>query len=107
LAQLISDLDQRAGLTPYYGKKLPDPIQTVFNTDKLPRNFVKVGSALQNTALLQSLPLSFWEDTLGPDIAKEIAPTGTVDMTMLAQILPTLPADLKAALETQLAAYSK
>lgn len=107
LAQLISDLDQRAGLTPYYGKKLPDPIQTVFNTDKLPRNFMKVGSALQNTALLQSLPLSFWEDTLGPDIAKEIAPTGTVDMTMLAQILPTLPADLKAALETQLAAYSK
>jgi hypothetical protein len=57
--------------------------------------------------MLQTLPLSFWEDTLGPDIAKEIAPSGTVDMTLLSQLLPTLPADLKSALETQLAAYNK
>ena len=107
LASLISELDQRAGLTPFYGNKLPDPIRTVFNTDQLATDFLKVGSALQNKALLESLPLSFWEDTLGEDIAKEIAPNGEVDMATLEQILPTLPADLKSALESQLAAYNK
>lgn len=105
LAQLISDLDKKANLTPFYGKSLPDPIQTVFNTTKLARDYVKVGNVLQNKALLASLPLSFWQDTLGADVAAEIAPNGTVDPEILEQILPTLPEDLKNTLERQLAAY--
>jgi len=107
LAQAISDLDKKAGLTQFYGKQLPDPIQTVFNTTEDPQDYIKFGSALQNKALLAQLPLSFWEDTLGPDIAKEVAPEGQVDITALEQVLATLPADLKSALETQLAAYSQ
>lgn len=107
LARLLLDMDKKAGLTHFYGKQLPDPLQTVFNTEKPSKNYVKVGSALQNTALLNELPLSFWQDTLGPDIAQEIAPSGNVDVETLMQILPTLPADLRAALETQLAAYSQ
>lgn len=106
LARLVHDLDERAGLTGHYGRKLPTPIETVFNTDLQRKDFVKISSALMNKALLQSLPLSFWEDTLGADIAKEIAPEGEVNMETLEQILPTLPADLKTALETQLAAYN-
>jgi len=107
LAAAIHTLDKQAGLTQYYGKKLPTPIETVFNTDLRRKDFVKVSSALANKALLQQLPLSFWEDALGPDVAKEIAPDGTVNMEMLEQIIPTLPADMKTALETQLAAYNR
>lgn len=106
LARLVHDLDEKAGLTGYYGHKLPTPIETVFNTDLLRKDFVKISSALMNKAVLQNLPLSFWEDTLGSDIAKEIAPEGEVDIETLEQILPTLPADLKSALETQLTAYN-
>jgi hypothetical protein len=60
-----------------------------------------------NKELLAQLPLSFWQDTLGADIAAEIAPDGEVNVELLEQIIPTLPADLKLALETQLAAYNK
>ena len=55
---------------------------------------------------LAALPLSFWEDLLGPDVAKEISPDGqTVDANILAQLLPTLPADTMAVAQRQLAAY--
>ena len=107
LASLVYRMDKQAGITHHYGKKLPTPLETVFNTDLARKDFVKISSALANKALLQSLPVSFWEDTLGPDISKEIAPDGNVNPEVLEQILPTLPADLKASLETQLAAYNK
>lgn len=107
LAATVSKLDKEAGLTQYYGTKLPTPIETVFNTDQSRKDFLKVSSVLANKALLAKLPLSFWEDTLGADIAQEIAPGGVVNPEMLEQIIPTLPADLKAVLETQLAAYNR
>ena len=107
VASLLHDLDKDAGLTQFYGKKLPDPLRTVFNTDKLAEDHVKIGSALQNKQLIASLPLEFWVDALGEDVAKEIAPNGTVDTAALEAILPTLPDDMKATLETQLAAYNK
>jgi hypothetical protein len=107
LAAAVSRLDKEAGITGFYGTKLPTPIQTVFNTDLRRKDFVKVSSALMNKELLAQLPLSFWQDTLGADIAAEIAPDGEVNVELLEQIIPTLPADLKLALETQLAAYNK
>ncbi len=107
LAALVHGMDKQAGLTHHYGIKLPTPLETVFNTDLPRKNFVKISSALANKAMLQTLPLSFWEDTLGEDIAKEIAPDGAVNPEVLEQILPTLPADLKSALETQLSAYNR
>jgi hypothetical protein len=107
LAQAIHEMDKQAGLTNQYGRKLTDPIQTVFNTEYPSSQFMKIGSVMQNKALLAQLPLSFWQDTLGDDIASEIAPDGVVDQATLETILPTLPADMKAALETQLAAYNR
>jgi len=106
LANALRKLDEESGLDAFYGRTILDPIQTVYNTEHPRDDFLKIGSALQNKALLASLPLSFWQDTLGEDIAAEIAPGGQVDMTILEQILPTLPADMKSALETQLAAYN-
>jgi len=62
---------------------------------------------LANKQLLSSLPLTFWEDVLGPEIAQEIAPSGEVNLELLEQVLPTLPADIKATVQRQLAAYNK
>jgi hypothetical protein len=107
LAELVHELDQRAGLEQFYGKSLPDPIQTVFNTKKIAADQVDINGVLFDKAVLGSIPLSFWEDTLGADIAKEVAPGGVVDAEVLAQVLPTLPQDLKAALATQLAPYNR
>ena len=107
LASCVHQLDSQAGLDKHYDRTLPDPLSTVFNTSHRRENFVKIGSVLQNKALVQSVPLEFWEDALGPDITKEIAPNGEVDLATLEQILPTLPADMKNAVETQLAAYNQ
>jgi len=107
LASCVYELDKEAGLTPMYGRQLADPLAAVYNTELRRGDFVKVGSVLQNKALVQSVPLSFWQDALGDDIAKEIAPDGVVNTEILEQILPTLPADMKNTVETQLAAYNQ
>jgi hypothetical protein len=105
LAWAIEELDRKAGITKFYDRTLYDPMRSVFNTEKFAAEFFKTAGVLQNKSLLQKLPMSFWQDALGDDIAKEIAPGGSVDYQMLEQILPTLPADMKATLERQLAAY--
>lgn len=107
LAACIYELDKQAGLVSLYGRTLLDPLQTVYNTELRRDEFIKVGSAFQNRALIESLPLSFWQDVLGEEIAQEIAPNGQVDAMVLEQILPTLPADMKRTVEMQLAAYNK
>lgn len=107
LASCVYELDKEAGLTPMYGRQLADPLAAVYNTELRREDFVKVGSVFQNKSLIQSVPLSFWQDALGEDIAKEIAPDGVVNTETLEQILPTLPADMKSTVETQLAAYNQ
>lgn len=108
LASALAKLDKESGVDRYYGKALPDPLHTVFNMDKLASETMKIGTGMiADKQLMSSLPLSFWEDVLGPDVAKEIAPTGEVNLELLEQILPTLPADIKATVQRQLAAYSK
>jgi len=105
LASLIHQLDKQAGLEPMYDRYLYDPLRAVFNTVLRREQFAKVGSVLEDKAKLQALPLSFWEDALGPDVVKEIAPDGTLDPELLEQVLPTLPADITALLQKQLASY--
>ena len=107
LAKLVDKLDKASGLDQFYGKSLPDPIQTVFNTEKVAAEFININGVLFNKSVLGAIPLSFWQDTLGADVAQEIAPGGTVDAELLEQVLPTLPQDLQAALATQLGPYNQ
>lgn len=106
LAALLHDLDEQAGITKHYGRKLLDPIQTVWNTDKIAAQCINIAGKTFDKNMLSSLPTSFWSDAIGPDFAAEIAPGGQVDPTALEQIIATLPNDLKASLATNLAAYS-
>jgi hypothetical protein len=106
LAEAIHTLDQEAGLDKFYGKKLPDPIQTVFNTVKRAEDEVPIGQDFAiNKETLGNIPLSFWEDVLGEDIAKEISVDGNVNVDTLRSILPTLPADLLSIVQKQLGSY--
>lgn len=107
LASAIHDLDKEAGLTKYYGRKLPDPLRTVFNSEKLAENTLELGTGLMlDKQKLATLPLTFWQDLLGNDVAAEISSDGeTVNPEALMQLLPTLPNDIKAIAQQQLAAY--
>lgn len=103
LASLINELDEQAGVGKYYGKSLPDPLQTVFNTEKLAADQIMIGSLMIDKSKLAALPLSFWQSLLGDDVAKEISTDGEPDIDKLAPLLPTLPQDLAIVAQRQLA----
>jgi hypothetical protein len=95
-----------SGVEIFFGKKLPNAILTVWNTDKVAAEQIELNGVFFDKGMLTSLPLEFWNTALGPDFVAEFAPNGTVDPELLAQILPTLPADMKATLVSQLSAYA-
>jgi hypothetical protein len=105
LAEAIGDLDEMAGLGRHYDRKIPDPVATVFNSSvKLAAASLDLGGQLVDPAKLASLPASFFSDALGADVVSEIAPGGHVDAQKVAEVLMTLPADMKQDLARHLKA---
>jgi hypothetical protein len=109
LAQFISDLDEKAGLRKHYDRKLSDPVRTVFNTDRLTKTadqMVDLGGDVFPLTQLASVSPQVYGDILGPDIVSEICTPGgqDCDPMKIAQILPTLPADMKSLLGQKLRA---
>lgn len=102
LASYLNDLDEVAGLKKEYDRKIADPILTVFNTNKLTKiavgDGVELGTTVFPISQLAGVPPSLYDDVLGPDFSQEVCPNGACDPQRLAQVLETLPADLKAQL---------
>ena len=102
LASYLNDLDEVAGLKKEYDRRIPDPILTVFNTNKLTKiaigDGVQLGDSVFPISQLAGVPPSLYDDVLGPDFSQEVCPNGACDPQRLAQVLETLPADLKAQL---------
>jgi hypothetical protein len=102
IAGAIAELDERSGLDRHYDRKLPDAVQTVFNTSKLASETVDLAGKSVPVSKLAALPVSFWEDLGGPDLRSEVAPGGSVvDVSKLAMVVDTLPLDLKIILRNQ------
>lgn len=102
LATAIADLDEQAGLVRHYDRKLPDPLQTVFNTHKVAAEMVDLNGTMVPLSKLAALPATFWEDLGGRELSDEICPGGKMDNSKLAMIVDTLPLDLKVILKSQL-----
>lgn len=103
LAEVIGDLDEQAGLVKHYDRRLPDPIQTVFNTEKKAEAGVDLNGRFVSTTRLASYPASFYSDVLGDDIVREASDgRGGFDPQALATVLETLPRDMKIALAQQM-----
>lgn len=99
LAQVISDLDVKAGLVRHYDRRLPDPLQTVFNTDKIAGLGVDLNGRFVSMSRLASYPSTFYSDALGPDLVREASDGhGGIDPQKLAAIIETLPRDMKSVL---------
>lgn len=97
LASTIAELDERAGLERHYDRRLPDPIRTVFNTEKVAEETVDLCGTMVPVSKLAGLPASFWEDLGGPELSRELQDAGKI-----ATVVETLPLDLKIALKSQL-----
>lgn len=103
LASTLMKLDTLAELTPLYGRKIPDPLHTVFNTAmKVGAAPIDLGGEAFDLMDLLALPSDFFAQALGPEIVGEIAPGGQLDPGQLAAILPTLPMELKRVLSSSL-----
>lgn len=103
LSDAIAKLDKKAGLEKLYDRHLPDPIRTVFNTDKVAEESLNLAGREVALSKLAALPETFWGDVLGADYSRELMDkTGRVDPDMLRQIVPTLPLDLKQILKNQI-----
>ncbi len=101
LAQAVARVDKLAGLGKHYDKLMPDPIQTVFNTTKVAEEMVDLNGREVALSKLAAMPVTFWEDVIGPDMAAEVTTSGDVDAAKLAAVLPTLPLDLRIVLQHQ------
>ena len=99
LASTISTLDKKAGLERHYDRKLPDPIQTVFNTTKTAGLTCDVAGTPMDCAQLMALPPEIWEQVDMPELA-EIAASG--DEATFKQVFDTAPMDIKMVLSRQI-----
>lgn len=99
LASTIDQLDRHAGLEKHYDRKLPDPLQTVFNTEKTAMEMVDVAGTQIPVETLMQLPPDIWEQVDFPELA-EIAEAG--DPQMFKQVFDTMPLDIKVVLQAQL-----
>lgn len=106
IASTIAEADNMAGLRVHYGHRLLDPLETVFNTDKLASTTIDLaGTPVLKSKLLGMEP-EFFGDVLGQDFVDEIkGPDGNVDERMLLTVLETLPDDMKKALATAAGPY--
>lgn len=92
LAGTIAALDEHAGLNKHYGRKLPDPLLTVFNMEKEAEETCDVAGTPVPVSTLMSLPPAVWQQVDAPELGP-VAASG--DAEQFAQIFNTLPADLK------------
>lgn len=102
LSNAVSDLDKQAGFNKYYGKQMPDPVATIFNTKIAMQPMVELaGTAVPVEKLLSVAPETYG-DILGSDIVEEISKDGELLPDALTEILDTLPVDMKKALVQEL-----
>lgn len=99
LASTIQELDKRAGLEKYYDRKLPDPLQTVFNTEKVAEEMCDVGGMQMPLSALMQLPPEVWHQVDMPEMA-QVAESG--DPMMFKQMFDTIPLDVKTVLRGQM-----
>lgn len=107
IARTLVKLDKASGVDAYYHNGIPDPLRSVFNTEKRASSQVNLNGEFFDKEMLAGLPLTFWQDAIGEDVVTEIAPDGNVDVEKLVLVLNTLPQDVKTVLVTQLKPYQQ
>ena len=99
LAAAIEELDGLAELVPQWGRRLPDPHATVYNTTKSAGPGVTLAGRFIPMERLAAYPTSFYADALDPDIVREATDrSGRLDVEKLAVVLSTLPIDMQRVL---------
>lgn len=103
VASVVDELDRAAGIDRLYGATLLDPLETVFNTDKVAEDMAMLAGKQVPESQLLSIDPDIYRDVFGPDIVDEfVTPEGDIDLDRFRVILPTVPYDLQNVLAKQL-----
>ena len=105
IATLLERIDEEANLAPRYGRTLLDPMETVFNMDKVAESMVTLAGRQIPMSKLQAIPGEVLEEVLGPDVLSHVQVGGATDPAQFAAMLSTLPADLQGILYKSVQAY--
>lgn len=101
ISSTLKTMDKEAGLDRYYGDKIPDPITSVFNTDKFAEATVSMGGKQVPVSTLVAHDPQYFADVLGADIVPEITTGGDLDPEKVQTVFRTLPMDMqKTVLES-------
>lgn len=102
LASALHELDKIAGLEEQYDRRLLNPIETVFNSEKIalnPDETMMLGGRVVPIPAMMAVPGEIYREVLGDDIADEIlGPDDVPDRGALTTILPTVPRDVLSVL---------
>lgn len=99
LAATLEKLDSSLGLDKYYGSRLLDPIETVFNTDKKAEQTIDLGGVQVPLSHLARVPEERLKDIFGEELVEEaVGSSGELDIDVLAELIDTMPRDLKLVL---------
>ena len=102
VAGSIMELDEAADLQKHYGKKLPDPMLTVFNTDKVAEEMLELAGKPVEVSRLLAIDPETYRNVFGDDLADEFIDGDDIDVAQLEIILPTVPLDLQQTLTAQM-----
>jgi hypothetical protein len=105
IAGILERLDNEAHLSARYGRTLLDPIETVFNMDKVAEQMVTLAGNQVALSKLQAIPQELLEEVLGPDVMQHVQAEGATDPAQFAAMIQTLPADLQTVLYNSTKAY--
>lgn len=104
VAEVLGELDEAAGLTGHYDRRLLDPLETVFNMNKVADDQLELAGVPVSLETLLSVEPEVYRDVFGNDLADEFIENNEVNPDKLKVILPTVPRDLQKTLAAQLGA---
>lgn len=102
VAEVLGELDEAAELTPHYDRRLLDPLETVFNMDKVADDQVDLAGTPVPLESLLSIEPEIYREVFGEDLADEFIEDDEINPDKLKTILPTVPRDLQKTLAAQL-----
>jgi len=103
VAQVLDKLDSMANISKFYGKSLPDPMHTVFNTKIAMQEMMDLGVKQIPVSKLLEIDPNVYGDILGSDVVPEITDaSGEIDPQKMSDVFATLPKDMKEALVQKL-----
>jgi hypothetical protein len=105
MAEALERADSFAGITHLYDNRLPNPLETVFNMDKVAGRMLNLAGQEVPLDRIMALPPETIEEILGQDVMEHAKVGDEVEPEQLAALLQTLPGDLQKLLVDHLGAY--